>query len=180
MEPSRHFRFCPRCGQAGSAAGPRLPFCCGACGFTFYFSAAIATATFIRRDDGKVIFLRRAKDPAKGKLAPPGGFVDIGERVEDALRREIREEVGLEVRAPEFLCSFPNEYPFLDVTYPVLDFFFTAEAVESATARALDEAESICWLEPTREGLVDDLAFPSVRAAWQLWCERFAHVRKTE
>jgi len=147
---------------------------CAACGFTFFFSAAIATATFIRRDDGKVIFLRRAKEPARGKLAPPGGFVDIGERAEDALRREIREEVGLEVCTPEFLCSFPNSYPYLGVTYPVLDLFFTAEAVESAAALPLDEAESICWLDPVSEVPLDELAFPSVRAAWQVWLQRFA------
>ena len=174
MEPALHFHFCPRCGRPGKPPAAGQPLACTQCGFTFFFGAAIATATFIRREDGRVIFLRRAKDPAKGKLAPPGGFVDIGERAEDALRREIREEVGLEVRTPEFLCSFPNLYPFLGVDYPVLDFFFTAEAVESTTACALDEAESICWLEPTREVRLEDLAFPSVRAAWQVWLQRFA------
>lgn len=173
MEPSLHFQYCPRCAQPGTIPDPRRPFVCVACGFTFFFSAAIATATFVRREDGRVIFLRRAKEPAKGKLAPPGGFVDIGERAEDALRREIREEVGLEVRAPEFLCSFPNSYPYLSVTYPVLDFFFSAAAADSAAARPLDEAESICWLDPVREVRLDELAFPSVRAAWQIWLERF-------
>ena len=150
------------------------PFVCAGCGFNYFFNAAIATATFIRREDGRVIFVRRAKEPAKGKLAPPGGFVDIGERAEEALRREIREEVGLEVNAPEFLCSFPNSYPYLGVTYPVLDFFFAANAIDSAVARPLDEAESICWLDPVREVQLDDLAFPSVRAAWQVWRQRFA------
>jgi NAD+ diphosphatase len=172
MEPPRHFHFCPRCGQRRAEGEPASPFRCGACAFTYYFSAANATATFIRRDDGRVLFIRRARDPAKGRLAPPGGFVDVGERAEDGARREVREEVGLELAALEFLGSFTNEYHYLDVTYPVLDLFFAAQAVAPGSARSLDDVASLCWLDPLREVTPAEMAFPSMRAALGLLQER--------
>lgn len=168
MKPSAHFRHCPRCGQRRSDAPGGSQFVCAACGFTFYFNAAIATAVFIVRDDGHVLFIRRAKDPAKGMLSPPGGFVDIGERAEDAIRRETREEVGLEIPEVRFLCSQPNSYDYGEVTYPVLDFFFVARAVAPASAQALDDVKSFHWLDP-RAVAPDEIAFPSVRAALQVF-----------
>ena len=167
MNPSQFFHHCPRCGARQAALPAAGVFECGSCRFVLYFNAAIATAAFISNEAGLLILIRRAKDPAKGKLAPPGGFVDIGERAEDAIRREIREEVGLEVKDLNFLCSHPNAYPYKEVVYPVLDFFFTARAVASEQAQALDDVDSFDWYEPANIQL-DDLAFPSIRAAFQM------------
>jgi 8-oxo-dGTP diphosphatase len=47
--------------------------------------------------DGKFVVIQRKNEPFKGKWALPGGFVDRGERVEDAARREVKEETGLDV-----------------------------------------------------------------------------------
>lgn len=165
MEPARHFHFCPRCGQPRASASNPKPFRCPGCGFTFFFSAANAAAVFIRREDGRCLFIRRARDPARGLLAPPGGFIDIGERAEDAARREVREEVGLELRSLEFLGSFPNQYLYLDVDYPVLDLFFVAQADSPDAARSLEDVESLCWRDPVNEIATEDLAFPSMRGA---------------
>ncbi len=172
MSPGQHFRFCPSCGKPRQDAAGLSPFRCGGCGFTYFFNAAISAAVFLRRDDGRVLFIRRARDPGKGRLAPPGGFVDVGERVEEALRREIREEVGLEAESADFLCSFPNQYPYRDVTYPVLDVFFTATAIRPETASALDDVEGVVWLDPLREVTPEEMAFPSMQAALRVLRER--------
>ncbi|MGE3309485.1 MAG: NUDIX domain-containing protein [Limisphaerales bacterium] len=172
MSPSDHFRCCPACGSARRDEPGGSPFRCEGCGFTYYFNASISAAVFLRRADGRVLFIRRARDPGRGKLAPPGGFVDVGERVEEALRREIREEVGLEIGDTDFLGSFPNQYPYLGVTYPVLDLFFSALAVRPDSARALDDVDGVMWLDPVSEVTPDDMAFPSMRAALQLLRER--------
>lgn len=168
MRVPEAFRFCPSCGgprEPGTGPGPLV---CDDCGFTYYFSAAIATAVFVSRPDGQMLFVRRARDPGKGLLAPPGGFIDVGERAEDALRREIREEVGLEIGPPSFLASFPNRYSYRGLEYPVLDLFFVAEALDPQKAQALDDVEALCWREP-RHGLApEELAFPSMRAALEI------------
>lgn len=171
MRPSQFFHHCPRCGVRQTSLPVSNVFTCDACSFTLYFSSANATSAFIQRDDGKVLFIRRAKEPAKGRLAPPGGFIDVGETAEQGVRREIREEVGLELVDLQFLCSQPNSYFYKDVTYPVLDFFFTARAVAADSARALDDVASFCWLEPEQVS-ADDIAFPSMRAALAFWVEK--------
>ena len=168
VKPFEYFHFCPRCGRGGQLPGPHEPFRCSACQFTYFFNPAIAAAAFITNPDGLVLFIRRAKEPAKGKLALPGGFIDAGETAEQAVRREAREEVGLELASISYLSSHPNTYPYRDVSYPVLDFFFLAEAQDGQAATALDGVASYSWLEPA-EVNPDDLAFASIRAAWECY-----------
>jgi len=171
MRPSQHLRHCPRCG-----AGPQPPvtgdrFTCERCGYVLHFNPAVSVSAFIRHDDGRVLLIRRGTDPGRGRLAPPGGFVDIGETVETALAREIREEVGLELADVRFLCSATNDYVYKEVNYPVADLFFTARAVDPGRAVALDEVEGVCWMQPAE---VDpgQFAFPSMEQAWQQYKTR--------
>ena len=157
------FRFCPRCGLPRAAATTTPdPFRCDACGFLFFFNPAVAVAALVVRGDGRALFIRRAKDPARGRLALVGGFVDPGENAEGALRREVLEEVGLELTRLEFLSSSPNEYHYRGTTYPVVDLIFLGIAADDTRAAALDGVASFEWLDPMVVD-PDDLAFPSMR-----------------
>jgi mutator protein MutT len=166
--PSTHFHFCPRCGRPAGPRSAEPRFECAACGFAYYFSPTVAAAAFIVREDGCVLIIRRAKEPAKGKLAIPGGFIDIGETAEEALWREVREEVNLELSRIEFLCSQPNEYHYKEVTYPVCDLFFVARVEANQEAKALDAVESLCWLAPAKVD-PEEIAFPSMKQALQVF-----------
>ncbi len=165
MFPSKLFRHCPRCSAALVRPGT-VPLACG-CGFTLYFNPAIGAASFVRRADGLYLFVRRARDPGIGLLTVPGGFVDIGETAEVAVRREVFEEVGVELTNLRYVCSLTNEYPYKGVTYPVCDFMFHADAVDPDAAHAGDGTASFQWrrlddLDPA------ELAFPSVRRGREL------------
>jgi NAD+ diphosphatase len=170
MSPAQQFQFCPKCGAPRSDQAGAGPFHCARCGFHYYFNPAIAVGGIVLAPDGRILFIRRAKDPAQGQLAVPGGFVDIGETAEQALRREVREEVNLGLSSLEYICSHPNSYHYREITYPVLDLFFVAPADGSA-ASAQDGVESLCWLEPAQ---VDPaaLAFPSMREALRVYLAR--------
>jgi len=163
--PWQVFRFCPQCGAARNGA-PKdgAPFRCDACNFLYFFNPAIAVAALILREDDKALFIRRAKDPARGRLAMVGGFVDIGERAEDALRREVREEVQLDLEDLRFLSSHPNDYRYRDIVYPVVDLIFVARTRDHDKAAALDGVASFEWLDPHAVD-PDELAFPSMRDA---------------
>ena len=171
MHPSRTFRYCPSCAAPFAAGHASQPLRCDACGFTYYFNTTCATAALLVRDDGKALFIRRAKEPAKDKLALPGGFVDEGETAEEGVRREFMEEVGFAPDGMEFLCSHPNLYFYKDLTYPVLDFFFVARACGGETPQALDGVASVHWMDPlTIDPL--EIAFPSMQYALEIYHKR--------
>lgn len=167
MKPAEFFHHCPRCGQRVSPPADCF-FQCGACGFRLYFNPTVAVAVFIERADGRVLLIRRAKDPGRGRWAPPGGFIDMGETAEVAAVREVREEVGLELRELSFICSQPNQYPFAEVTYPVLDLFFRATADDGDAQGASEEVTSLGWVDPNSVS-AEELAFPSMQQAWRVW-----------
>lgn len=167
--PPEHFRQiarCPRC-AAPATAEAAVPFRCGSCGFVLFFNAAAAVAVLIERADHAVLFTRRARDPGAGLLGLPGGFVDFGETAEGALRREVREEVGLEIGDLAYLASFPNRYAYAGVTYHTLDLFFRAILPPSAEPRALDAVESLAWRHLASVA-PEEIAFASMRAAVSL------------
>lgn len=169
--PVEVFRFCPRCGEPLPAGKRGNSIECAACGLLYFLNAVVAAGAIIVDDGGRALFLRRAKEPGKGKLGLPGGFADIGETAEENLRREVREEINIELTSLEFLCSSPNPYEYRGVTYPVLDLFFTARPTSLDTFAVREESESCCWLAPEEIRLAD-IAFPSVRAAVSCWLER--------
>ena len=63
----------------------------------FPATAALTTDCVVFDERGYVLLIRRGNEPFKGSYALPGGFVDMGERVEDSCRRELSEETGLHV-----------------------------------------------------------------------------------
>lgn len=167
----RIYRYCPRCAaEAMTVRGPQLVVC-GACGLHLYYNPCAAVGAFLVDRAGRVLFIRRARDPAAGKLGLPGGFIDNGESAEAGLRREVREEVGLEVGPIEFLCSQPNTYPYGGIVYPTLDFYFVAHVADFESARALDEVQGLV-VRAQGEVTEDELAFPSLKAAWRVFIAR--------
>ena len=89
-------RFCPRCGAEATVSFPRS-MACPACGYQAYFNPKPVASAIPRDAQGRIVLLRRAFDPGANLWTFPGGFVDLGESVEDAARREAREELELEV-----------------------------------------------------------------------------------
>jgi ADP-ribose pyrophosphatase YjhB (NUDIX family) len=89
-------RFCPRCGAAAEVAYPRS-ITCSSCGYGAYYNPKPVAAAIPATADGRLLLLRRAFDPGAGRWTFPGGFVDLGESVADAARRETREELAIEI-----------------------------------------------------------------------------------
>jgi ADP-ribose pyrophosphatase len=162
------WKFCPRCGVTATKTG-RNPFSCTACGFTHYFAPVSAVGAIATDPEGQVLLLVRAKDPGKGMYGLPGGFVDAGETAEEALRREVLEEVQLSVTSYRYLVSYPNEYNFNGFVLPVTDMFFVIE-VESFDSISLMDGEIDAWhfCHPTRREL-NRMAFESNRNALEFF-----------
>lgn len=153
--------FCQRCGGATESRpidGRSRPVCV-ACGAVAYLDPKLAAAVLIARE-GRILLGRRGPGVrAPGRWSFPAGFVERGEEVEAAARREAREEVGLDVQLGPLLVllSAPGETVVLAV-YPVTS--FTGEPV------AADDLVGIGWFAPDA---LPELAFPHddrIIAAW--------------
>jgi ADP-ribose pyrophosphatase YjhB (NUDIX family) len=89
-------RFCPRCAAEATVAFPRS-LTCPSCGYGVIWSPELVAATIPRDDEGRIWLLRRPHHEGAGRWSFPGGFVELGETVEDGARRETREEMVIEV-----------------------------------------------------------------------------------
>lgn len=122
--PLHQFRFCPKCGSSQFEENNEKSKKCVACGFVYYFNSSAAVVAVIENAKGEILVARRAKDPAKGTLDLPGGFVDMHETAEEAIRREVVEETTLRVTSSEYLFSIPNIYVYSGFEVHTVDMFF--------------------------------------------------------
>jgi ADP-ribose pyrophosphatase YjhB (NUDIX family) len=120
------FNLCPMCGSKAIQWRNDKKWLCPDCGFDLYCNVAAAVGIVLYDDSGNILFEVRAKDPRKGFLCLPGGFVDGGESTEAAMVRECQEELGASIQEADlhYLCSFPNIYEYKNIEYKTCDIFF--------------------------------------------------------
>jgi len=93
--------------------------------------------------EGRVLLIRRGKEPLRGRWVVPGGTVELGETLEQALVREIEEETGLHVRPREVVAVFDRimgEDGRVDYHYVIIDYLCDYVGGE---ARAGSDAEAV-------------------------------------
>ena len=91
-------------------------------------------------ESGKVLLVRRGKEPAKGAMALPGGIVEYGERLEDCVVREVREETGLETRVLRLIGIFSD--PGRDPRGHFVSAFYELERTGGELVAGDDAAET--------------------------------------
>jgi NADH pyrophosphatase NudC (nudix superfamily) len=161
MHPLDRFHFCPVCGSHDFYVNNFKSKHCRECGFTYYANPCSATAAFIIDDEGRLLVARRGKEPAKGTLDLVGGFVDMNETVEQGMRREIREESGLDIDAMEYLFSIPNRYLYSDMLIHTIDMFFRVRVLSGTPVKAADDVAELMWL-PLSEVHPEDFGLQSI------------------
>ena len=146
--PLSSFSYCPRCGQKGLEHVHGRAIHCPSCDLTYFHNVASAVACFVLDEAGRLLTVRRARDPEKGTLDLPGGFVDPEETVENAVRRELREETGLEATEVRLLFSIPNVYPYSGVDVYTADLFYLTRVKSFDGATAMDDAGELVIVDP--------------------------------
>lgn len=156
------FDYCPSCGSRAVSFDNVKKFICKDCSFTYFHNVAAAVAAILEYDQ-KVILIRRAKEPGKGKLDLPGGFADPDETVEDALRRELKEELGIDAGTLQYIGSYPNRYIYKGVPYRTCDLFFYSKIDALPTDLDRTEIEELILINPL-DIPADEIAFESTKA----------------
>ena len=162
--PLKSFEYCPRCGSKHFNINGERSRHCTNCNLTYYANASASTAAIITNSKGEVLLATRAFDPAKGKLDLPGGFVDMNETAEEAIIREIKEELNLDVQNPQYLFSLPNEYNFSGITVHTLDLFFKVEIDDNAIITSADDVASAQFYNLNNVN-IEDIGLNSIKKA---------------
>jgi 8-oxo-dGTP pyrophosphatase MutT (NUDIX family) len=168
------FKFCPSCASEKIGFSGNV-FRCPDCGFVYYHNTAAATGCIISVGE-RLMFLVRGKEPAKGKLDLPGGFVDPGEGALESLYRELKEEIGWTPPVPPgtpltevftLVASFSNVYPYKNIPYNTCDLYFSLSApglCEQDLRLQPEEVTAVRFLK-LEEINYDEIAFDSTRRA---------------
>ena len=160
--PLSLFRYCPKCGSPRFGEHNFKSKRCADCGFTYYFNSSAATVALIFNDRGELLVCRRAKDPAKGTLDLPGGFIDMYETGEEGVAREVKEETGLVVTRAEYVFSLPNRYLYSGFLVHTLDLFYRCSVADTLHYAAMDDVADAFFM-PLSRLCPEDFGLESIR-----------------
>lgn len=106
-------------------------------------------------EGGRILLVQRGKEPLAGYWSLPGGGVEAGERLEDAVVREVFEETGLQVSADALATVFerimPDENCRCEYHYVLIDFYCT---IVKGAPRAGDDSRDVGWFPISELGLL--------------------------
>jgi len=161
MHNDVEFQYCPVCGGKLNSKNLKTDepdrLVCTKCSFVFYLDPKVVACSIVEMD-GRIVLLKRAIDPQKGKWVLPGGYVDRGEEVKAAALREMEEECGLKIRTKELLglYSYPGRISVV-VVYVAEPSGGKLIVGDETTEVGLYSPESIPWNELAFQSTIDAL-----------------------
>ena len=150
------YRFCPADGTRLEEPRPSGGARCPCCGRSWYRNSAPSVGAAIV-ENGKALVTVRAREPEKGRIDVPGGFLDVGEHPVDGLVREAREELGVEVEVSGNPVLLATHTYGADGGY-VLAIGFRAR-ITGGEVRPTDDVAKVRWVSAEE---LDELDF-----AWE-------------
>ncbi len=140
------FRYCSVCGGhlAEREHEGRLRKICDACGFVMYQNSK-PTADALILQDGKILLTKRANDPGKGLWELPGGFLEDDEHPEEGLRREMHEELQVDVHIESLFGIYMGTYG--DERVSTLNICYIVSLAPEAKPRAGEEIAGWEWFD---------------------------------
>lgn len=163
---------CAVCGRPVTRTGgkPRR-ILCPECGYRIYDYPRVCAGLVVLKGDSTLV-LRRAHPPRRGYLDTPGGFVEAGETLEAAARRECLEETNLAMGPVDWLGFYWDTYELKGFgRFPTMNFYYIGWW-RRGTPRAGDDAGSLEWVPLGRLGRQRN------RFSWKHMTALFRDVRR--
>lgn len=119
----KKFKFCPNCKNPLNYPEKRL-INCQKCGFHLYFNPVPTCALILENENQEILLVKRKFAPKKGFWDLPGGFIDFKETAEQAIIREVKEELSINIKKIKYFGNYIGFYPYKGINYQPLCFFF--------------------------------------------------------
>lgn len=159
------WKYCPVCATPVTPRDGKVE--CPQCSFVTYAHSMPTASAVVGDDDGRVLLSRRALDPLAGRWDLPGGFLEEGEHPVECLRRELREEAGIELADERLLGIWIDRYEYKQRVVATLNIYYAAR-IEDGTPEAADDVAELRWF-PSDELPVDELAFGHIEEVLSAW-----------
>lgn len=154
------YKYCPRCAAALSKTEHALE--CPSCGLKIFNNPAPCSGVILTNKRGDILLVKRKYPPQQGYWDLPGGFFDGKEDLETSVQREIREELGLEVKLKDIIGVYADEYEYQQILRPTLGFVVTAEIVHGKV-EVKDDVSDYAFFSRD-DVLQQKLAFEGIRS----------------
>jgi len=153
------WNHCPRCSAPLERVGRAAR--CPECGYVAYASPEPTACALVVDDEGRVLLARRKFEPEAGKWDVPGGFLEEDEEPLDGLRRELREETGLEIEPLELAGIWADRYGGSDDATATLNLYWTTRIVSGEPTPA-DDVSELRWFSLDDLPPDEEVAFGNV------------------
>lgn len=136
------YQTCPNCQTALIKTDTSAH--CPNCQFLFYLNPAPCVTILIVNKQNQILWTIRGIQPQKGYYDFPGGFVELGESLEQAVIREAKEELSVDVAIIAALGNIPDVYDQLE--QPTLNFVYLVEIV-AGELKPQDDVAELKWID---------------------------------
>ncbi|MFW6370284.1 MAG: NUDIX hydrolase [Bacteroidota bacterium] len=128
----------------------------------YFVNPAAAVAAIITDSNNHILFTKRAQEPFKNTWDLPGGFVDPNETAEEAVDREVKEELSIHIQSKSYYRSYWNHYFYGGVTYYTLDMAFLCQVNNFQNLKTSDEIRAYQFVPKNKVDL-NKIGLPSIR-----------------
>lgn len=153
------FKYCPNCKSEIKLSNRLID--CSFCGFHFYVNPAPTNAVILLNDKDEILLVRRKVEPKKGYWDLAGGFVNFDESLEKSVKREIKEELGINLTNFKYFASTADRYFYKGINYYTVCSIFVAKIGRENITPADDVSEIRAFKKNNIP--FDRIAFPGVK-----------------
>lgn len=160
---AEQFLYCSFCGGFLEYSENNL-LQCQSCLRHLHINPRPVNAAILENEKGEIMLVKRKADPSIGKWDLPGGFVDLNESVEESLKRELQEELGIIPQEIRYFDSYSDTYIYQGISYPTIGFVYTGKVKSDQKISVSSDIDGYEFFSPEDIPL-KDLAFPSLEIA---------------
>lgn len=166
------YNFCPKCGSRlikKSDLEGFLRLICSKCNFIFYQNSK-PTATAVIIDNNNVLLAKRKYEPKKDFWNLPGGFLEYGEDPIKGVKREIKEELCVNIKVLDILGIFIDKYPYFKDNLYTLNIIYLTKIIQG-TLKPCSDTKELKWFAYNK--LPKKIAFKNDKQGLNTWIKKY-------